>query len=655
MRPSPARYLVTGATGLIGKRLLPLLWERRASIDLLIRPSTRTQHSALIESFAAQASAWGATVQAIEGDLGNADFQLEHARYDHVFHLAGFYDLRASTDRLLEVNHGGTERLLGALQRGEFRGLFHHISSIAICGDFDGTFKESMFDEGQHHVHPYHRSKFLAERAVRKQTEIPYRIYRPGAVVGHSQTGEMDRIDGPYYLIRAIHLLRRWLPRWMPLPRYDVGPLHMVPVDYVAAALDHLAHIPSGDAASTFHIVDPDPPSFPQTFNLLADAAEAPQMSDLGPGELKRLLPGGEMLLEQLQSVRFMRAELMEDLEIPPSVIDAVNPALRLDSAQTEAALQSTSIRCPRPEQYVDVLWSYYRRHLDPDKAPDALRSRHLREKRILITGASSGIGAALAVQCAQAGASVILVARREEALRSVAKEIQRQGGEAEYIVADLSDLDACDRVVERLEAAPPDILVNNAGHSIRRPLAESLERFDDLQRLMQINYFAPARLIRGFLPKMRTDRAGHIVNILSAGAQMPSPRFGAYTASKAALAQLGDTLAAELLSENIHVTGVFLPWVRTPMIEATGRYKDLDAMSPQTAAGWIIEGIIHKRRRVIGGPFARRYLLHQTTPKMFSRVINLIYRIYADDPQEHPELELDRALAQRWFKGRPI
>jgi NAD(P)-dependent dehydrogenase (short-subunit alcohol dehydrogenase family) len=162
-------------------------------------------------------------------------------------------------------------------------------------------------------------------------------------------------------------------------------------------------------------------------------------------------------------------------------------------------------------------------------------------------------------------------------------------------VVADLSDMAACDAAVQAaLERhGRIHVLVNNAGRSIRRPLTESRERFHDLERVMQINYFGPARLIRAVLPGMIAQKSGVILNVLSAGARNPSPRFGAYTASKAALGQVGDTLAAEHLHDGVRVVNAFLPWVRTPMMDATGKYEETRAMSPDRAARWMIEGIV--------------------------------------------------------------
>jgi NAD(P)-dependent dehydrogenase (short-subunit alcohol dehydrogenase family) len=164
-------------------------------------------------------------------------------------------------------------------------------------------------------------------------------------------------------------------------------------------------------------------------------------------------------------------------------------------------------------------------------------RSRSLAEsvkgRTVLITGGSSGIGAAAALQIGAAGGTVILVARGEENLKATAEEVRKLGGTAHVYPCDLSDLEAIDKLVADVleQHGRVDILVNNAGRSIRRSLALSYDRFHDYQRTMQLNYFAPVRLMLGLLPGMRERKSGHIINISSAGVQTRVPRFGAYIA----------------------------------------------------------------------------------------------------------------------------
>ncbi len=641
------RYFVTGGTGLIGRHLVPRL-AARGPVTVLVRDPAR--HEALLESWA------GLDVTVVVGDvtapsLGLADLSV--LEVDHVVHAAALYDLDASAEALEEVNVGGTRALLALLEAQKFGGTFHHLSSIAVAGTFKGTFTETMLDAKQTLPHPYHRSKFDSEKLVRATTAFEVRIYRPGAVVGHSVTGETIRADGPYFLFKTMQRLGRNLPRWMPLLGPKGAPLQMVPVDFVADCIDHVAHVPDL-GGQTFHVVDPKPLSFRRTFNLLAEVTGGPKLGRNWLRPLWAMSPAKQMF-GQLGAVRAFRDWMYEDAGVPPVVADLLNAEVRYDTTNVAAALEGSGIECPPQAAYIEHLYDYWRKHLDPHRDEEGRRTRALAGKVVLITGASSGIGEALAHTLAGYGAKVMLVARREEELARVVAAIEGKGGEAGFAAADLTDFDACDAAVAETlrKFGRVDVLVNNAGHSIRRPLAESLERFHDLERVMSINYFGPARLMRAVLPSMRAQRSGCVVNVLSAGANIPSPWFGAYTASKAALGQLGNTLAAEHAHEGIHVANVFLPWVRTPMMDATGAYEETDAMTPEAACDWILEGIVDKKRLVFDAEIQRRFVLGVVAPAFMVRITNVLSRIYADDPKQHPELDFDRAILKKFVKGR--
>jgi NAD(P)-dependent dehydrogenase (short-subunit alcohol dehydrogenase family) len=654
-----SRTFVTGATGLLGRHLTERLLARGGEVVLLVRQARLEAHAERLAALSELARKHGAKLSIVHGDvtepwLGLASGELEPSALDHVFHVAGHYDLTADAKTLRAINVEGTENVLEWLASRGFRGVLHHVSSIAVAGDFSGRFGEAMLDAGQGHPTEYHRTKYESELRVRAETRVKHRIYRPGAIVGHSRTGEMDRIDGAYYLFRGIHALRDALPRWVTLPGLDGAPLAMVPVDFVADAIDAIAHRPGLDGR-TFHVVDGAQPTFRDTFNLIADAAGAPRMGKLRLSKLTKWIPGGGDVIGQLGAVAFLRGEQLEGLGIPKIVLTAQNREVSYDTTGLDEALLETKVRCPPQASYVEPLWDYYVRNLDPARDPSARDRKALAGKVMLVTGASSGIGEALAKYGASIGMKVVIVARRDEELSRVEREIREQGGIVSRFVADLSDLAACDAAVQAAidRHGRLDVLVNNAARSIRRPLAESLERFHDLERLMQINYYGPARLIRAALPGMVARKYGVILNVLSAGARAPSPRFGAYTASKAALGQLGDTLAAEHLHDGIRVLSAFLPWVRTPMMGATGKYDDTHAMTPERAARWMIEGIVTREQHVLSGDVRRRFMFMAARPESLTRVMNVLYRIYADDPESHPELALDRMILKRFVKGR--
>ena len=225
-----------------------------------------------------------------------------------------------------------------------------------------------------------------------------------------------------------------------------------------------------------------------------------------------------------------------------------------------------------------------------------------LRGKRVLITGSSSGIGEAGAEQFAAEGAEVILVARRADLLDAVAARITARGGTATAIACDLSDLDAvdalCDTVEQRFGGV--DILVNNAGRSIRRSLAESLDRWHDVERTMTLNYYSPLRLIRGLAPGMIERGDGHIINVATWGVLTEAPPlFGVYNASKAALSAVSRVIETEWARKGVHSTTLYYPLVATPMIAPTKAYDGVPALSPQEAGRWMIDAAVHRPVRI--------------------------------------------------------
>lgn len=212
--------------------------------------------------------------------------------------------------------------------------------------------------------------------------------------------------------------------------------------------------------------------------------------------------------------------------------------------------------------------------------------------KRILLTGASSGIGEAAAEKFAARGARVVAVARRQELLDDLVARITAKGGDARAHAVDLSDMDAIDGLVETVERelGGVDILINNAGRSIRRPLAESLDRWHDVERTMTLNYYSPLRLIRGLAPGMRERRDGHIINVSTWGVMNESsPLFAVYNASKAALSAVSRVIETEWASVGVHSTTLYYPLVKTPMIAPTRAYDGLPGLSAAEAADWML------------------------------------------------------------------
>ncbi|MCP9490118.1 MAG: SDR family NAD(P)-dependent oxidoreductase [Solirubrobacteraceae bacterium MAG38_C4-C5] len=258
----------------------------------------------------------------------------------------------------------------------------------------------------------------------------------------------------------------------------------------------------------------------------------------------------------------------------------------------------------------------------------DAIEGRH-----VMVTGASSGIGLAAAMKIAQAGGTVLLVARTPEKLESTREAIEQAGGEAHVHRCDLSDFEDIDRMAaEVLERhGHVDILVNNAGRSIRRSLALSYERFHDFERTIQLNYLGAVRLILCLVPPMRERRYGQIVNISSIGVQTNTPRFSAYVASKAALDAFSRCVAPEMMDDNVTITTIHMPLVRTPMIAPTGMYKSFPTLSPDEAAGLITDAIIHRPKRVATPLGNLGQILYAANPKSMDVTLGAAYKLFPD------------------------
>ena len=447
------------------------------------------------------------------------------------------YDLEASAEAMEKANITGTK---GALEFAEAvnAGCFHLVSSIAAAGLYRGTFTEDMFEEAEELDHPYHRTKHDSEAMVRANGRIPFRVYRPGAVLGHSQTGFIDKIDGPYYFFKALQRLRESWPRWIPLVGIEGGYINVVPVDFVVDALVHLSHQPKLDGRC-FHLTDPKVRRVGEMLNVFARAAHAPEMAfRLDPKVFAMVPEPVTQSVERSKPIQNVFNQLLRDLQVPRSVLQFVNYPTRFDSTATQKILDKAKIRVPALEDYAWRLWDYWERHLDPDLSIDRSLKGAVKGKVVMITGGSSGIGEAAAIRIAEAGGKVIVVARDEEKLAEVRKKITDAGGFVKTYSCDITEYAANDKLAKDVlkEFGHVDVLINNAGRSIRRSLALSYDRFHDFERTMQLNYFACVRLTMNLLPSMTARKDGHVINVSSIGVLTNAPRFSAYVASKAAL-----------------------------------------------------------------------------------------------------------------------
>jgi NAD(P)-dependent dehydrogenase (short-subunit alcohol dehydrogenase family) len=265
----------------------------------------------------------------------------------------------------------------------------------------------------------------------------------------------------------------------------------------------------------------------------------------------------------------------------------------------------------------------------------NAQLSRRVRNKVVVVTGATSGIGGDCALKLAAAGAIVILVARTPEKLQATVAKIRAGGGKAHAYACDISDLADCDRLCQRVldEHKHADILINNAGRSIRRSVKHSFDRFHDFERTMQLNFFGALRLIFGFAPVMLERRSGHIINISSMGVLASPPRFSAYVASKAALDAFTWCAAPEFADSNVRFTTVNMPLVRTPMIAPTRLYDAFPALSPDEAAELVMTAVIDRPKRVATGLGLASAVAQSVAPGISEFVLNQAYRLFPDSP----------------------
>jgi thioester reductase-like protein/short-subunit dehydrogenase len=638
------RYLITGGTGFLGRHILARLLTRPdAEITCLVRSPDRLAartadlpgHERLV---------------AMRGDLTSDGLGLsgsdlaELTEVDHVLHLGAVYDMTASDAANRAANVEGTQRVIELADRIEAK-LLHHMSSVAVSGDYDGRFTETDFDAGQHLGSPYHATKFAAEALVRAQDTVPWRVYRPAIVVGDSRTGEMDKVDGPYYLLPSIEAVARTIRtagpaaaalRSVAIPVPDLGCTTIVPVNYVADATVELMHRDGLDGRA-FHLVSPRPIPLSEVYNALAEPAGAPRVRQVIPesvaAPVRRVVDFLGELVGRVPEVMELRDAMLTEIGIPPEVLPHIGFHTVFDDTLTRAELAGTGISCPEFSAYAPVLYHYWREHLDPNRASRHGPRGELDGRIVMITGASSGIGRETALRVAAEGGVPLLVARRAEELEKVRAEIEEAGGRASVYAADITDPDSVATLVAAVmgDHGRVDMLVNNAGRSIRRSVRLSYDRFHDYERTMAVNYFGAVRLTLALLPGMSRRRFGHIVNISSIGVQTNPPRFSAYLGSKAALDAFARVVASETYGDGVTFTTIHMPLVRTPMIAPTNIYNAFPTKSPDEAADMVMRAL-RDRPKHIGTPLGTAgSLAHTLAPKLTDAVLHVAFRVFPD------------------------
>jgi len=629
-------YFVTGATGFIGKRLVKKLLERKgAVVHFLIRQESESKVAALREYWGASA----AKAVPVFGDLtakklgvSSEDVKKLKGQVDHFYHLAAVYDLGADEDSQVAVNIEGTRNTVDFAKAID-AGHFHHVSSIAAAGLYEGVFREDMFEEAENIDHPYFMTKHESEKIVRKDCKVPWTVYRPAMVVGDSRTGEMDKIDGPYYFFKLIQRMRQLLPPWMPAIGLEGGRVNIVPVDYVVDALDHISH-KADIARRCFHLVDPVGYRVGDVLDIFSRAAHAPRMNLFINAALLGFIPKGiKKGLMAVAPVRRIRNAVMKDLGLPEDMLTFVNYPTRFDSRDAEAALKGSGIAVPNLKDYAWRLWDYWERHLDPDLHIDRSLRGTVGGKVVLVTGGSSGIGLAAAHKFAEAGAVTIICGRDQDKLDEACREAKAKGYQFIAYPADVADMADCDRFVQLLlqNHGGVDFLINNAGRSIRRAIEGSYDRFHDFERTMQLNYFGCLRVTMGLLPGMVARHKGHVVNISSIGVLTNAPRFSAYVASKAALDAWTRCASSEFADQGITFTTINMPLVRTPMIAPTKIYNNVPTLAPEEAADMIAQACIFKPVRIATRLGITGQVLHALVPRVAQIAMNTSFRMFPD------------------------
>ncbi|MTT52276.1 SDR family oxidoreductase [Alcanivorax sp. VBW004] len=663
-------YFVTGATGFIGRFLVGRLLKRDDTrVFALVRCGSEYKLDALRNRLGVDAD----RLVAIHGDINEKllgvskrDQDDLNGQIDHFFHLAAIYDLTADENTQRYTNIEGTRQTLKLAEKIQ-AGRFHHVSSIAAAGLYDGTFTEDMFEEATGLDDAYLLTKHESEALVRQESKIPWRIYRPAMVVGHSETGAMDKVDGPYYLFKFIQKLKDVLPNWIPLIGVEGGHFNVVPVDFVADALDHIAHQPDHDG-QCFHLTADRSYSLGEIMDIIAGAAQAPRMALKLENRLFDVVPGFVRKGVSALTPNLLLNAALDNLDIPPSAMKFLTFPTEYDNSRAKAALEGTGIAAPELESYIQQLWDFWENHLDPDRGerkdelqPLPTLPERVEGKVVMVTGATSGIGKASALKLARAGATVLVIARTAEKLEETLHEIDQLGGTAQAYSCDVSDLADVDNLIQQVLAdhGHVDILVNNAGRSIRRSVVHAFDRFHDYERTMQLNYFGALRLIMQLMPSMIENGGGHVINISSIGVLTNAPRFSAYVASKAALDAFTRCASSELAHEGIRFTTINMPLVRTPMIAPTKIYNHVPTISPTQAADMICDAIVRQPKRIATNLGVMGQVMHFITPRVTETIMNTGYKLFSDSSAAlggkegtPKKIRREQAAFSRLFKG---
>lgn len=349
---------VTGGTGFLGRHVIAELLDRGATVHALVRPQSTGRLSRIAADLGVDAD----RLVAVPGDIALDAVTLEpfDVPIDHVFHLAAIYDMDADPDEMAEANVEGTRRALG-FATAVGAGVFHMVSSVAAAGDLEGVFPEADPRHGQGFPHAYHRSKFDSEILVRDTATMPYRIYRPGTVVGTTDTGATDKLDGAYALFPLAAALGT-LPAQMVVPVPRMGRLPTVPVDRCAQAIAHIGLTTGDAAAGTFGLYAREDERVHEVLSALVRHAGGPRIAPILPEATGTLPFLAAQILGRVPVVGEARDRALTALGVSPGLVDAAPFRCRFETTRTDAALAGSGITIPPLRDYLPALWRGWRR-----------------------------------------------------------------------------------------------------------------------------------------------------------------------------------------------------------------------------------------------------------------------------------------------------
>ena len=640
-------YFVTGATGFIGRFLIAELLKREGTIYACAGRRSLEKLDDLRDRLGDDDD----RIVPIVGDLSKERLGVStprtieqlNGKVEHFFHLAAIYDLTADADSQRVANVEGTRHAL-QLAEAVHAEHFHQVSSIAAAGLYQGVFTEDMFDEATDvDNNPYYATKHESERVVREESQVPWRVYRPGIVVGSSETGEIDKIDGPYYFFRAIQRLRDFTPSWLRGVGIEGGPINIVPVDYVAKAMDYLAHQPGLDGRA-FHLTDPEPMTVGQMTNAFAKAAKAPQFAynldtSRSSRRSQRCRSRSALSLSRLPGAKQVGDLLLAELGIPREVLHYVNYPTKFDSTKTQEVLAGSDIEVPPLANYAQTLWEYWERTYSPDRRKDRALARAIKGKTVMITGASSGIGRATALRVGAAGGKVILVARGADKLEQT--RARDRGPRRHRLRAPLRPV-RHERHRAHGQGSAAGARPGRRSREQRRPLDPPFDRAV-VRPVPRLRAHDAAELLRRRPPRPHAvaddapDRTGrpqgrsHHQHQLDRRPDEHAAVLGLRRVQGGARRVLALHRVRGASHDGVHLTTIHMPLVRTPMIAPTTMYDRFPTMTPTEAADLICKAMIRKPKKV-GTPLGNAgALAYQLAPRGVDVVMNYGYKIFPD------------------------